>query len=248
MIVSLRAGPYGIYVQVGDAEVLAARAAAAAPPSVEAPPAKGKKPKKPKKPKVPKPKRSSIPKGMDPAGIDLQQALKLLSLPREVGIDPDSGEMILAGIGRFGPYLKFGDKYQSLGADDSVLEIGLNRAVVVIAEGKEKKGSRGGSAAKSLGEHPDDGKSVTVRDGRFGPYVQHGSLRATLPRDKEKDEVTLEEAIEILAIKAAKAGVPKKKAATKKKTPVKKKAATKKKTARKKVPGNPQSIPSTEDD
>jgi DNA topoisomerase I len=260
MIVSLRAGPYGIYVQLGDAEVLAARAAAAAPPVVEEAPAKGKKPKKPKKPKVPKPKRSSIPKGMDPAGIELEQALKLLSLPREVGIDPESGEMILAGIGRFGPYLKFGDKYQSLGADDSVLEIGLNRAVVVIAEGKEKKGQRGGSAAKSLGEHPDDGKAVTVRDGRFGPYVQHGSLRATLPRDKDKDAVTLEEAIELLAIKAAKAGLPKKKAVTKKKTKAKKKAVTKKKTtakkktapkknaAGKKAPSKPKSTPSTQDD
>lgn len=260
MIVSLRAGPYGIYVQLGDAEVLAARAAAAAPPVVEEAPAKGKKPKKPKKPKVPKPKRSSIPKGMDPADIDLAQALKLLSLPREVGIDPESGEMILAGIGRFGPYLKFGVKYQSLGADDSVLEIGLNRAVVVIAEGKEKKGRSGGSAAKSLGEHPDDGKSITVRDGRFGPYVQHGSLRATLPRDKDKDAVTLEEAIELLAIKAAKAGVPKKKAVTKKKATAKKKAATKKKAtakkkaapkkkaASKKAPSKPKTTPSTEDD
>ncbi|MBT7450108.1 MAG: type I DNA topoisomerase, partial [Rhodospirillaceae bacterium] len=107
MMVSLRAGPYGIYVQLGDAEVLAARAAAAAPPPpVEEEPTKGKKakkPKKPKKPKVPKPKRSSLPKGMDPGEIDLEQALKLLSLPREVGVDPESGEMILAGIGRFGP-------------------------------------------------------------------------------------------------------------------------------------------------
>lgn len=235
MMVTLRAGPYGIYVQLGDAEVLAARAAAQAPPPEEAPPAKGKKAKKPKKPKTPKPKRSSIPKGMDPTGIDLEQALKLLSLPREVGIDPESGDMIFAGIGRFGPYLKFGDKYQSLGADDSVLEIGLNRAVVVIAEGKEKKGRRGAAAAKSLGEHPDDAKAVTVRDGRFGPYVQHGSLRATLPRDKDKDAVTLEEAIELLAAKAAKAGV-KKKTVAKKKTTTKKKAAAKKKaTAKKKT-------------
>lgn len=245
MMVTLRAGPYGIYVQLGDAEVLAARAAAAAPPPVEEEPAKGKKPKKPKKPKVPKPKRSSVPKGMDPATIDLEQGLKLLSLPREVGVDPESGEMILAGIGRFGPYLKYGDKYQSLGADDNVLEIGLNRAVVVIAEGKLKKGRRGGGSAKSLGEHPDDSKAVTVRDGRFGPYVQHGSLRATLPRDKDKDAVTLEEAIKLLAIKAAKAGTakkatkkkaaPKKKTKAKKKTAVKKKTTTKKKAAKKKI-------------
>ena len=103
----------------------------------------------------------------------------------------------------------------------------------LIAEGKDKKGRRGGAAAKSLGDHPEDGKTVTVRDGRFGPYVQHGSLRATLPRDKDKDAITLEEALELLAIKAAK-GAPKKKATTKKKTATKKKTTTKK-TAKKKV-------------
>lgn len=248
MMVTLRAGPYGIYVQLGDAETLAARAAAEAPP--EPPPEeapsedtpkgkKAKKPKKPKKPKLPKPKRSSLPKGMDPESIDLEKALKLLSLPREVGIHPESGEMILAGIGRFGPYLKFGDKYQSLTGDDNVLEIGVNRAVVVIAEGKDKKGKRGGGTpAKSLGAHPDDEKDVTVRDGRYGPYVQHGSIRATIPRDKDKDAITLEEALELIAIKAAKTGAkPKKvtkKKATKKKA-VKKKAVKKKATAKKKT-------------
>jgi DNA topoisomerase-1 len=230
-MVTLRAGPYGLYVQLGDAEVLAARAEAEAKSKGEdEKPAKGKKTKKPK---APKPKRSSLPKGMDPESVDLERALKLLALPREVGTHPESGEMIYAGLGRFGPYLKFGDKYQSLGQDDDVLEIGLNRAVVVIAEGKDKKGRRGGAAAKSLGDHPEDGKAVTVRDGRFGPYVQHGSLRATLPRDKEKDSVSLEEAIELLAAKAAKSGV-KKKTATKKKTTTKKKASTKKKVAAKK--------------
>lgn len=244
MMVTLRAGPYGIYVQLGDAETLAARAAAAAPPEPPAPEEvpegkKAKKPKKPKKPKMPKPKRSSLPKGMDPESIDLEKALKLLSLPREVGIHPESGEMILAGIGRFGPYLKFGDKYQSLTGDDNVLEIGVNRAVVVIAEGKDKKGKRGGGApAKSLGAHPDDEKDVTVRDGRYGPYVQHGSIRATLPRDKDKDAITLEEALELIAIKAAKVGAKPKKATKKKavkKKAAKKKAAKKKTTTKKKA-------------
>ncbi len=230
LMVTLRAGPYGLYVQLGDAETLAARAAAETPQEEEKP----KKGKKAKKPKAPKPKRSSIPKGMDPESVDLERALKLLSLPREVGTHPESGEMIYAGLGRFGPYLKFGDKYQSLGQDDDVLEIGLNRAVVVIAEGKNKKGRRGAGAAKSLGEHPDDSKAVTVRDGRYGPYVQHGSLRATLPKDKDKDSVTLEEALELLAAKAAKAGT-KKKATTKKKTAKKKAASKKKATTKKKV-------------
>jgi len=248
LMVTLRAGPYGLYVQLGDAETLAARAEAEAP-QPEEPPKKGKKAKKPK---APKPKRSSIPKGMDPSSVDLERALKLLALPREVGIHPESGEMIYAGLGRFGPYLKFGDKYQSLGADDDLLEIGLNRAVVVIAEGKNKKGRRCGSAAKSLGEHPDDSKAVTVRDGRFGPYVQHGSLRATLPKDKDKDAVTLEEAIELLAAKAAKTGTKKKrtkkkKAATKKKATAKKKTTAKKKAASKKTETDSGSSPEPAD-
>lgn len=249
MMVSLRAGPYGVYVQLGDQETMEAIATEKAAKEAEdasrleakseaKAAAEGKKKKKktkakkPKKLKVPKPKRSSLPKGMDPESVDLERALKLLSLPREVGIDPESGEMILAGLGRFGPYLKYGDKYQSLGVDDSVLEIGLNRAVVVIAEGKIKKG-RGRGAGKSLGEHPGDGKAVTVKDGRFGPYVQHGSLRATLPRNQEKDAITLEAALVLLDAKAAKAGT-KKKAAPKKKTTTKKKAAARKKSAVKK--------------
>ncbi len=237
-IVSLRVGPYGPYVQLGDQETLDAIAAkeAEAKQSEET---GTKKKAKAKKPKAPKPKRGSIPKGMDPATIDLERALKLLSLPREVGVHPESGEMILAGIGRFGPYLKFGDKYQSLKADDDVLEIGLNRAVVVIAEGKNRKGRGGRSASKALGEHPEDGKKVTLKDGRFGPYVQHGSLRATLAKDMEMDAVTLDDAVALLAAKAAKAAT-KKKAAPKKKTAVKKKAATKKKTTRKKKTAAPK--------
>ena len=160
--ITLRAGPYGLYVQLGDQETLEAialKAAAekeAAEQEDEQP--KPKKKTKAKKPKAPKPKRASIPKGMDPTTVDLDRALKLLTLPREVGIHPESGEMILAGIGRFGPYLKFGGKYQSLRGDDDVLEIGLNRAVVVIAEGKNKKGRGGRSSGKALGDHPDDGK------------------------------------------------------------------------------------------
>ena len=245
MVVTLRAGPYGVYVQLGnqeDMEAIAASAKAEAEAEAEAEAdavdektKKKTKPKKAKKLKVPKPKRSSLPKGMDPDSVDLERALKLLALPREVGLDPESGEMILAGIGRFGPYLKYGDKYQSLGADDSVLEIGLNRAVVVIAEGKNKKG-RGRSAGKDLGKHPNDSKTVTIKDGRFGPYVQHGSLRATLPRDKDKDAVTLEDAIALLEAKAAKTGTKKKKPAKKKVTAKKKTIAKKKASTKKRAP------------
>jgi DNA topoisomerase-1 len=240
LTVTLRAGPYGIYVQLGDQEALEAIAAEQEENKTEDQKAASKKDNgKAKKPKALKPKRSSLPKDMDPESVDLERALKLLALPREVGVHPESGEMILAGIGRFGPYLKLGDKYQSLAADDNVLEIGLNRAVVVIAEGKGKKGRGGRSAGKALGDHPDDGKAVTVRDGRFGPYVQHGSLRATLPRGQDKDTLSLDVALELLAAKAAKAGekkkpAKKKKPATKKKATAKKKSTTKKKAAAKK--------------
>ena len=109
--------------------------------------------------------------------------MKLLALPREVGAHPETGEIILAGNGRFGPYLKLGDRFQSLKGDDNVLEIGLNRAVVVLAEGAERAAARNAkTAGKILGPHPADGKTISLRAGRFGSYVQHGELRATLPR------------------------------------------------------------------
>ncbi len=200
--VTLRIGPYGPYVQLGGEEV----APAVAEPPPEEPAADGKKKRKKAKPKAPKPKRASLPKGTDPHAVDLGRALKLLSLPREIGMDPDSGEMILAGIGRFGPYLKVGDRYQSLGKDDDVLEIGLNRAAVVLAEGKNRPGRKGAGAAKTLGNHPSDGRAITLRSGRFGPYVQHGQVRATLPKDMDATNVSVDSAIALLAAKAAKEG------------------------------------------
>ncbi|GAA0581939.1 type I DNA topoisomerase [Caenispirillum bisanense] len=207
--VTLRKGPYGVYVQLGEAE--------------------GKT----------KPKRASLPKGMDPADVTLDKALALLSLPREIGLHPETKQPILAGIGRFGPYLKHGDTYKSLGRDDDVLEIGLNRAVVVLAEAKG--GRKAGAPAKTLGEHPDGGP-VTLHDGRYGPYVQHGSVRATIPRDADKDSYTLEDAVPLLAAKAAKDAAsgkkPAKKAAPKKaaaaKAPAEKKAPAAKKAPAKK--------------
>jgi DNA topoisomerase-1 len=179
--------------------------------AVEEPGAKKKR--KPKAPKVEKPKRASLPKGTDPNAVDLERALKLLSLPREIGVEPESGEMITAGIGRFGPYLKVGPRYQSLPKDDDILEIGLNRAIVVLAEGKERQGARrGGMAGKILGQHPSGG-AITLRKGRFGPYVQHGKISATLPRDMDSENVSLEAALGLIAAKAEKAGggVPAKK-------------------------------------
>ena len=210
--VSLRTGPYGLYVQLGETEN----------PIDEKKSSKqdSKDKKKKKKTKPPKPKRSSVPRDIDPETIDLTKALKILSLPREVGRHPESGEMILAGIGRFGPYLKYGDSYQSIPRNDDVLEIGLNRAVVVIAEGKNKKGRGANTSSKNLGKHPDDGKAVNLKEGRFGPYVQHGSLRATLPKDIDKESVKLSDAIDLLIEKS-------KKAKSKKKTNSRKKSVSK---------------------
>ncbi len=203
--ITLRLGPYGPYVQLGGEEV----APAPAPPPepvVEEVSADGKKKRKKKAPKADKPKRASLPKGTDINDVDLERALKLLSLPREVGPEPTTGEMILAGLGRFGPYLKIGARYQSLPKDDDVLEIGLNRAVVVLAEGAERAAKRGGAGAKSIGNHPEDGKAITVRSGRFGAYVQHGQIRATLPKDMDAATVSVDSAVALLMAKAAKGG------------------------------------------
>ncbi|MFQ5764116.1 MAG: type I DNA topoisomerase [Rhodospirillales bacterium] len=182
--VTLRKGPYGFYLQLGEAE------------------GTGKK--------ATKPKRASIPKTMDPAAIDLEKALGLLALPRDVGPDPDTGEMITAGIGRYGPYIKLGGTYVSLKGDDDVLTIGLNRAMHLLA-GRPRK-----APPKTLGEHPKDGKPVIQKAGRWGPYVQHGSRMATLPKGTDPDSVTLEDAVGILSTKAAKGGAQGKSKAKKK--------------------------------
>ena len=216
--ITLRVGPYGPYVQLGGEEVLPAPPPTSAPAAEELGPDGKKKRKKKVAPKD-KPKRASLPKGTEIADVDLERALKLLSLPREVGLEPESGEMILAGIGRFGPYLKVGPRYQSLPKDDDVLEIGLNRAVIVLAEGAERAAKRGGggAGAKNIGNHPEDGRAITLRSGRFGAYVQHGQIRATLPKDMDAATVSVDSAVALLMAKAAKGGAavkaPKSKAA-----------------------------------
>jgi len=163
-----------------------------------------------------KPKRASVPKGWDPAAIDLEKALSLLNLPREVGLHPETGKPIAAGIGRYGPFLQHDGKYANLETVEDVFTVGLNRAVTVIAE-KQAKGGRGRAtpaALKDLGEHPELGGTITVRDGRYGPYVNHGKINATLPKDTDPQSVTVAQALEWIAAKAAKSG--KKPAAAKK--------------------------------
>ena len=173
--ITLRTGRFGPYVQLGEQD------------SAE------------------KPKRASIPKGNDPQGVDLARALALLSLPREVGLHPESGKPITAGFGRFGPYIQHDGKYASLGATEEVFEIGLNRAVSLLADkAASSRGRRGANVIKELGEHPELGGKVQVLTGRYGPYVKHGKVNATLPRDREPEQVTRDEAVALIAAKSAK--------------------------------------------
>lgn len=153
-----------------------------------------------------KPKRSSLPKGWSAASIDLEKALRLLSLPREVGIHPETGKPITAGLGRFGPFVLHDGTYANLPSADEVFDVGINRAVALIAEKKAGGRGRGTPAAlKDLGEHASLGAgSITVRDGKYGPYVNHGKINATLPKGMSPDTVTLEVAVALLAQKAAK--------------------------------------------
>ena len=182
-------------------------------------------------------KRSSLPKGWTPDSIDHEKALALLALPRDVGQHPESGKMISAGLGRYGPFVLHDGTYANLDGIEEVFSIGLNRAVTVIAEKIAKgRGARGTPAAlKDLGDHPDGDGKVTVRDGKYGPYVNWGKINATLPKGKDPMSVTLDEAVGFLAEKAAKNGggkKPARKAAAKK--PAAKKTAAKKKPAAKK--------------
>jgi DNA topoisomerase-1 len=177
--VTLRDGRFGPYVQLGEA-------------------VDGEKPK-----------RAGLPKGTDPAAVDLALALKLLSLPREVGKHPEGGEPIVAGIGRFGPYVRHEKTFASLEPGDDVWHIGLNRAVTLIAE-KQAKGPRGrrfgADPGRALGEHPSKGGPILVKNGRYGPYVSHQGINATIPSDKSPDAITLAEAAALLDAKSEQGG------------------------------------------
>ncbi len=179
--VFLKSGRFGPYVQLGEAE---------------------------------KPKRQGLPKGWDAADIDLEKALMLLRLPRDVGPHPEDGEMITAGIGRYGPFVLHAGAYANLDSVDEVFEVGLNRAVTVLAE-KRQKGGRGRGAGqkplKELGNHPETGKPVNVMSGRYGPYVKHEKINATLPKDMEPEDVTLDQAVALIAKKQEKGGGKKRK-------------------------------------
>jgi len=165
-------------------------------------------------------KRASIPKDVGIDGVTPDIAEKLLSLPREIGAHPESGKPITASIGRYGPYLAHDGKYAKLGSTAEVFETGMNAAVVKLAEAAAAKGSRERGASREpiavLGKHPANGGDIKVMAGRYGPYVTDGSTNATLPKGMEPSAVTLEEALRLIAERAAK-GPAKKKGGRRKK-------------------------------
>jgi DNA topoisomerase-1 len=179
--VAIKSGRFGTYLQLGEAS----------------------------RDKEEKPKRAGIPKGWVIDEITLESALKLLSLPREIGKSPESGEPIVAGIGRFGAYVQQGKTYANLDASEDVFSIGLNRAITLIAEkiANPGKGRRfGADPGRALGDHPQRGGPILVKKGRYGPYVTNSGINATIPDDKNPEEITLEEAVALIEARADKTG------------------------------------------
>ncbi len=203
--VLLLRGPYGPYVQLGELE-------------------EGAKTK---------PKRVSWPKELPLEQADLAHALKLLSLPREVGAHPETGKKVIVNIGRFGPYIGHDGKFKSIPRTDSIFDISLDRAVELLAQAK----TGGNTVLRTLGEHPDDKAPVEICSGRYGPYARHGKVNATLPKDVTPEAVTLEEALELIAAKAAKGGTGKAKTTRK---PAAKKATLKTKTTKEEIAAKPK--------
>lgn len=192
--VFLLKGPYGHYVQLGDVIV-------------------GEKTK---------PKRVSWPKEIPVDQADLGHALKLLSLPRDLGPHSETGKKVIVNIGRFGPYIGHDGKFKSIPRSDSIFDLGLDRAIELLAQAK----TSGNTVLRTLGEHPDDQLPVETCSGRYGPYVRHGKVNATLPKDVSPEAITLAEALELIAAKAVKGGIGKIK--TSRKSAVKTKATKEK--------------------
>jgi DNA topoisomerase-1 len=140
-----------------------------------------------------KPPRTSLLRGMKSGDVDLSLALKLLSLPRNLGNHPDSGKEIKAGVGRFGPYVVHDGTFKSLAKDDNILEIDLNRAIALLAEAKEKP--KKAAELKNLGNHPTKGDPILVMNGRYGPYIKYGKLNVSLPKKEDPEQLTLEKAL-----------------------------------------------------
>jgi DNA topoisomerase-1 len=188
------------------------------------------------------PKRSSLPKGWDAASLTLEKALQLLSLPREVGTHPETGLPITAGLGRYGPFILHDGKYANLPDVEEVFTVGINRAVDLLAQKAAGGFKRGGTAVAAIQTFEHDNGPITVRAGRYGPYVNQGKINATIPKDIKPEDVTVEQAVEWIAARAEATGTKPKKAPAKKaaaKKPAAKagtKTAAAKKPAAKKAP------------
>jgi DNA topoisomerase-1 len=183
-----------------------------------------------------KPKRASLPKGTDPSNVELELAVRLLSLPREVGKHPETGEPITANFGRYGPYVAHNGQYASLDTPEDVFTIGLNHAVTVLAEKKARsRAHRGPEPLKELGNSPE-GSTIKLMRGRYGPYVTDGKTNATIPKDNDPNTVTLEQALALIAERAAKGPSPKQKKKAEKAAKAKAKSEPKAKPAAKAKP------------
>jgi DNA topoisomerase-1 len=180
LAVYLMTGRFGPYVQLGET---------------------------PEKGGTDKPRRASLTRDDTQASITLQRALELLSLPRLVGRDPDSGEEVTANFGRFGPYVKRGDEFRSLASDAAVFEVTLDEALELLRQEKRSRRTASRTVLRELGTHPASGAVVQLIEGRYGPYVTDGTTNASLPKDMRADEIALDRAVELLN---AREGAPKK--------------------------------------
>ncbi|MHB1108981.1 MAG: topoisomerase C-terminal repeat-containing protein, partial [Devosia sp.] len=179
------------------------------------------------------PKRSSLPKGWTAEGMTLEKALQLLTLPRLVGSHPETGKPITAGIGRYGPFILHEGVYANLPDAEEMFTVGLNRAVDLLAAKAAGNGRRGGATPAAIKSFGHDGGPISVRDGRYGPYVNQGKVNATLPKTLKPSDVTLEQALELIAARAAAGGGKKSAARTATRKAPAKKAAAKKTVAKK---------------
>jgi DNA topoisomerase-1 len=185
-------GRFGPYVQLGEM-----------PEKDDAPKGKGAKAAA-----APKPKRASLGAGMTESTVTLEDALRLLDLPREVGMHPDDGAVIVANFGRFGPYIKHNDEFRSLENEQQVFDITLDQAVELFRQPKRsRRQSMARTVLNALGARPDSGKPMQVLSGRYGPYVTDGTTNASLPKGKDPATLTIEEAVELLKAREA-AGPP----------------------------------------
>jgi DNA topoisomerase I len=196
-----------------------------------------------------KPRRASLLEGMKPEAVTLETALNLLRLPRPLGAHPESGKIIEAGIGRFGPYVRHEKDFRSLTAQDNVMTVSLDRALALLNQPKGAGARKGPEALREIGTHPVDGQPIVLMNGRYGPYIKHGDVNAPFPRGTNPSELTLEQAVALVAARAAKGPSTRRKPSRSKaasstekaparKTPTSKAKKTTTKTTKRKTPSS----------